>query len=126
MPRTNLAPRWVDENIRSYADRILIREPGRAYFVPVRDIDWIKVERNYLLIHCDVNVHTLRGTLDALQAALDPQCFFRANRSSIVALDAVRELIPWLHGEYRIVLKCGTEARWSRRYVGRRLDLLNR
>ena len=39
-------------------------------------------------------------------------------------LDAIREMLPWFHGEYKVILQDKTELRWSRRYVTRRPELL--
>ena len=111
---------------RSFADRLLVHEEGRARFVPVRDIAWVEADRNYLVLHCRAGTHMLRGTLDALEKALDPKDFVRINRSSVVRLDAIRELHPWFHGEHKVILQDDTELRWSRRYAGQRADLLKR
>ena len=109
---------------RSFSDRLLVQTNGRAYFLPVRDITWIETDRNYLIVHCGAKTHTLRGTLDALEEALDPKVFVRLNRGSLVRLDAIRELQPWFHGEYKVILRDSTELRWSRRYVAQRPELL--
>jgi two-component system, LytTR family, response regulator len=109
---------------RGFSDRLLIREESRAYFVNVREISWIESERNYLILHCGAKSHTMRGTLDSIEEMLDPKLFARINRSSIVRLDAIREMVPWFHGEYKVILHDKTELRWSRRYVTRRPELL--
>ena len=109
---------------RGFAERLLIRDDARAYFVPVRDISWIEADRNYLSLHCGPKTHTLRATLDSVEATLDPKLFARINRSSLVRLDAIREMLPWFHGEYKVILHDKTELRWSRRYISRRPELL--
>ncbi len=109
---------------RGFAERLLIREETRAFFVSVRDISWIEADRNYLIVHCGAKTHTMRATLDSVEATLDPKLFARINRGSVVRLDAIRELLPWFHGEYKVVLHDKTELRWSRRYVSRRPELL--
>jgi two-component system LytT family response regulator len=109
---------------RGFSERLLIREETRAYFVHVRDISWIESDGNYLIIHCGAKVHTMRATLDSVESALDPNLFARINRGSLVRLDAIREMLPWFHGEYKVILNDKTEHRWSRRYVGRRPELL--
>ena len=111
---------------RSFADRLLVHEEGRARFVPVRDIAWVEADRNYLVLHCRAGTHMLRGTLDALEKTLDPKEFVRINRSSVVRLEAIRELQPWFHGEHKVILQDDTELRWSRRYAAQRADLLKR
>jgi two-component system, LytTR family, response regulator len=107
-----------------FPDRLLVQEENRSIFVPVREISWIEADRNYLVLHCAGKTHTLRGTLDSLQNTLDPKLFVRVNRSSLVRLDAVRELQPWFHGEYKVILHDKSELRWSRRYVTQRPELL--
>jgi len=109
---------------RSLPDRLLIQEDSRAIFVPVMDISWIEADRNYVLLHCGKKTHTLRSTLDALQSTLDPKLFVRINRGTLVRLEAVRELLPWFHGEYKVVLHDNTELRWSRRYISQRPEIL--
>lgn len=111
---------------KSYSERLLIHEESRAFFVPVAEISWIEADRNYLLLHHGKKTHTLRGTLEAVQNTLDPKCFVRVNRGALVRLDAIRELVPWFHGEYKIVLHDNTELRWSRRYITQHADLLKR
>ena len=109
---------------RTFPDRLLIHEDSRAIFVPVKDIVWIEADRNYALLHCDKKTHTLRSTLDSLQSTLDPKLFVRVNRGTLVQLDAIRELLPWFHGEYKVILQDNTELRWSRRYVSQRPELV--
>jgi len=111
---------------RSYSHRLLVQANGRAYFVPVREITWVEADRNYLLLHCGTKSYTQRGTLESLQEALDPKLFVRINRGSLVRLDAVKELQPWFHGEYKVILQDATELRWSRRYVNQRPELLKK
>lgn len=105
-----------------YWRRILVRGSRAAYFVPAGDIDWIEADRNYLVLHSGEREHLIRATLDAFSGKLDPGEFARVNRSTAVNLNAIRELQPWTHGEYRIILKNGRELVWSRRYVSKALD----
>lgn len=109
---------------RSYSERILVQENGRARFVGAKDIAWIEAVGNYLTLHSGGKTYTVRGTLEAMSDVLDPKDFVRINRSSVVRLDAIRELLPWFHGEYKVLLADGTELRWSRRYVKQRPELL--
>ena len=50
--------------------------------------------------------------------------FVGINRGTLVRLDAIREMLPWFHGEYKVMLHDNTELRWSRRYVSQRPELL--
>src|SRR5579863_134351 len=37
---------------RSFPDRLLVHENERAHFVSIREISWVEVDRNYLILHC--------------------------------------------------------------------------
>jgi two-component system LytT family response regulator len=99
-----------------YLQRILVQREGRAVLVPVAQIDRLEAERNDVRLHTGGGVHIVRGTLAELAERLDPASFLRINRSTIVRLDTIKELQPWFHGDYRVILHDGTELMWSRRY----------
>jgi len=114
------------EREKSLPERLPVQEDSRVILVPVKDIAWVEADKNYVLLHCGKKTHTLRSTLEALQESLDPKSFVRINRGTLVRWEAVRELQPWFHGEYKVVLHDNTELRWSRRYVSQRPELLRR
>jgi len=107
-----------------YARRLLLPSEGRSVFVNVNEIQRIEADRNNVDIFTRRGNFTLRTTLEALEEKLDPQSFVRIHRSHIVNLDAVKEIHPWFHGDYKAKLLDGTELMWSRRYACRRPELL--
>jgi two-component system, LytTR family, response regulator len=110
------------ESQRRFWKRILVQGPRLARFVQIVEIDWIEADRNYLVLHCGSQEHLVRATLEAFAERLDPNEFVRINRSTVVNLDRVRELQPWTHGEFRVILEGGRELTWSRRYLSSNLD----
>src|SRR5436309_2022562 len=98
------------------ADRLLVEDAGRSFFVRTADVDWIEAAKNYVRLHVGDRTHLLRSTLAALEQRLDPERFRRINRSALVNLDRVRELQPWFHGDAIIILHTGTRVTLSRRY----------
>jgi two-component system LytT family response regulator len=101
---------------RQFLRRVLVVDDGRAVFVPVDRIDRVESERNYVTLHVGRDAHRLRATISALEERLDPAQFLRINRSTLVRLDAVREMHEWSHGDFRVVMHDGAELIWSRRY----------
>ncbi len=95
--------------------RIAVRSLNRLVIVPVATIVRLEAEDNYVRIWAD-RPYLHKDTLTALVAKLDPSQFLRVHRSHAVAIDAVRELHPQLHGEYLIVLTDGTEITSGRSY----------
>jgi two-component system LytT family response regulator len=106
-----------------YASRFLINSGGRAFFLQTERIDWIESAKNYVNLHSRDQSFLIRGTIEGLAKKLDPAKFMRVSRSHIVNIDSIKEMQPWFHGEYRIILKDGTEIPWSRRYMDRSSDM---
>lgn len=106
--------------------RLLVQQKDRAFFLPLEKIDWAESERNYLHLHVGGQTHTLRGTIDSLEEKLDRAHFLRLNRSCLVRIDFIRELQNWFHGEYKVVLQSGETQTWTRRYVGRHPEILQK
>jgi two-component system, LytTR family, response regulator len=96
-------------NQRRSPDRVAVRTNGRVVFVKVDEIDWIEASDNYVCLHCGKDTHVLRETMSQAESRLDPSRFLRVHRSAIVNLDRIRELQPWFRGDYRVILRDGTE-----------------
>jgi two-component system LytT family response regulator len=95
---------------------LLVHDERGARLLPVEEIALARAERNYVVLHTPHGAFRVRGTVGGLAERLDPTRFLRANRSDVVRLDAIRELQPWSHGDYRIVLRDGQALLWSRRF----------
>lgn len=104
--------------------RLLVPHEGRSVFVNVAEIVRLESDRNDVTIHTGRASFTLRSTLESIEQKLDPEQFVRIHRSHLVNLDAIREIHPWFHGDYKIALRDGTELMWSRRYAAKRPDLV--
>jgi two-component system LytT family response regulator len=76
----------------TWLQRLIIPERGVRLVVPVHDIEWIEGETYYVRVHASGRSRLLRERLSALEAALDPNLFFRCHRSAIVRLELVREI----------------------------------
>ena len=99
-----------------YLERLVIKSGGRIYFLETNEIDWIEAEGNYVSVHSGKKSHLLRETISSLESQLDPRKFLRIHRSSIVRIDRIKELQPWFHGEYHVILQNGTQLMLSRNY----------
>jgi two-component system LytT family response regulator len=51
----------------------------------------------------------VRATLATLEQELDAARFCRIHRSTIVNLDAVRDMVHVIHGDYQVRLRDGSE-----------------
>jgi two-component system LytT family response regulator len=99
-----------------YSERLVVKTGGRVFFLNTDEIDWVEAEGNYVSIHTGKKGYLLRETISSLEAQLDPKEFVRIHRSAIVRLERIKELQPWSHGEYRVILHDGTQLTLSRSY----------
>jgi two-component system LytT family response regulator len=97
-------------------ERFVIKSGGRVFFVRAEEIDWIEAAGNYVKLHVGDDAHLFRETMNALEAQLDAQTFFRIHRCHIVNIERIKELQPWFNGEYVVFLKNGTRLTLSRGY----------
>jgi two-component system, LytTR family, response regulator len=110
------APDGADTVRSAPIERLAIRTTTKVAIVRVRDIDWIQGDGNYARLHVGGAVHLLRQTMKALMGQLDPSHFVRIHHSCIVNVERVRELQPWSHGDYVVVLDNGKRLMSSRTY----------
>jgi two-component system LytT family response regulator len=111
-------------NEEKYVRRVLVPNDGRSFFVATREMLRLESDGNNVTVHTPRGAHTLRATLESLEARLDPANFARVHRSHLVNIDEIAEIHPWFHGDYKILMRDGTEIGWSRRYAAKRPDLL--
>jgi two-component system LytT family response regulator len=94
---------------RGPLDRFVIRAGGKVLFVKPGDIDWIEAAGKLAQVHVGRETHAVRIPLKRLEERLEAHGFVRVHRSAIVNVDRIRELEPWFHGEYVVILKDGTK-----------------
>ena len=99
-----------------YLDRIAIKNAGRVSFLPVEEIDRVEAAGVYVRLHVGGKYHLLRETIGSLEKRLDPKRFVRIHRSSIVAIDRIKELQRDGHSRYSAILHDGTRLRLSQNY----------
>lgn len=107
------------ERERPRAARVPVHTNDRVFFLPVEEIDWLEAADNYVRIHAKGETHVIRKTLQHMEQALSPHVFVRVHRSAIVNVGRVREIQPWVGGEYVILLHDGSKVHTGRRYRAR-------
>jgi two-component system LytT family response regulator len=107
-----------------YLERLTVRTGDATIVVRVADIDWIEADRDYMRVHAGGKSSLVRLTMAELERRLDPARVMRVHRSSLVNLDAVRGVEPFVGGEYLLLLRGGAKVKVSRSYRDRVLAAL--
>jgi two-component system LytT family response regulator len=89
--------------------RLVIRTKGKIALLDPAEIDWIEADGKHARLHVGHETHVIRHQLKRLEQRLATHGFVRVHRSAIVNVDRIKELEPWFHGEYVVILKDGTK-----------------
>ncbi|SHH06289.1 LytR/AlgR family response regulator transcription factor [Flagellimonas flava] len=74
---------------REFVKRIAVRSVGKTLFINVDDIVSIEAADQYVEVETSTKKHTVRESMDHLEAILNPKIFFRVHRSFIINIDHV-------------------------------------
>lgn len=97
-------------------DRSLVVTTSRgAAVVPIREIDWIEAENNYVRVWTGGRSYLLREPLGTLEKRVAPLGFARAHRRALVRIGGVRALASTKTGETVAELASGARIPVSRR-----------
>jgi len=108
-------------NAPGYVTQIPVRSRGQITLLEFESVDWIEAQGNYLALHVGQTAHLIRESIARLEARLDPAHFIRIHRSTIVAVNRIRDMVPLGAGDATLRLKDGTELRLSRNFRDRLL-----
>jgi LytTr DNA-binding domain len=122
-PAPVAAPAEPSESRPGEPQRFAVRRDGREILVPTSEVARFESAGNYVVLHTATGRYDVRTTLAELERGLDPARFVRVHRSNIVQLDQIREIQPWSSGDFRLILRDGSQVNLSRRYRPR-LDRL--
>jgi len=111
---------------RRFLTRFPVRTGGRLVLIDLAEVDCITAADNYVSLHVGTQHYLARETMNRLEQELDPARFIRIHRSTIVAVDRVKEMVPDFHGDFAVTLKDGTRLTLSRSYRARMEKALGR
>ena len=104
-------------------ERVVVKTGGKVMFLRAADIEWIEAAGNYVKLHVGQDAFLFRESMKNMETRLDNDLFVRIHRSAIVNVNRIKELQPWFHGEYVVILHDGTRLMASRVFSDR-LDRL--
>jgi len=96
-------------------DRVFVTEGERSWLIELGTIRLFESDTSYTRVYFGSEKPLINRSLNQLEARLDERVFFRANRSQIINLKAVRAIHPWFGGRLMAELEGGHEVTLSRR-----------
>jgi two-component system LytT family response regulator len=99
----------------SVLEQLFVRDGSRCWFVPLREVQLLTSEGNYVRLSWGNIKPLLARNLAAIEQRLDPAQFFRANRRQIINLRFVENIEAGVNGRLHAQLRDGPEVEISRR-----------
>lgn len=106
--------------------RLIIEVGGRVSFVDPIEVEYVEVDRNYVVIAVGKHSYKVRATLAEIEERLSLPRFVRVHRSVIVNTAMLASVEKWFHGEYVITMQSGRKFTSGRTYRQRMQGLLLR
>jgi two-component system response regulator LytT len=109
-------------------NRLLVRNGARNMIVDPQELIYATIDSGVItLTTTQMEGQSTFRTLEELQAALDPDLFWRAHRSYVVNVNRIREVVPWFKSSYQLRMddKKNSEIPVSRMQSKRLREMLN-
>ena len=109
-------------------NRLLVRNGARNMIVDPQELIYATIDSGVItLVTAQMEGQSSFRTLEELQAALDPDLFWRAHRSFVVNVNRIREVVPWFKSTYQLKMddKKTSEIPVSRMQSKRLREMLN-
>jgi two-component system, LytTR family, response regulator len=107
-----------------YLERVVVKEGSHVHIIPVRKLDYVEAQDDYVALAVEGKKHLKQQTLSNLEKALDPKRFLRIHRSYIVNLDRLGKVEPYGKDTHVVVLTTGTQLPVSRSGYARLREIL--
>lgn len=99
---------------------------NRYWLIPIKDINHIDAHGSEIVCHSDKETYYLKNTLQYYEETLSVHGIMRINKSQLVNIMNVKEIIPWFNAKLVLVLKNNQELEVSKYYskaLRRTLDM---
>lgn len=97
-----------------FSNKVPIPTFDRYLLVDYDDIVLIEVEERNTILYTEKDSYTMNQTLDYFEKKLPANKFFRVNRSALIGLGHVSEIVIWFGNRFKIILANGKDVISSR------------
>ncbi len=103
------------EHLSSHTKQIFLKDGEHTYFINPLSIYLITSAENYSKVYFEDKKVIIKRSLNQWENRLDPEIFFRANRTELVNIRFVQQVKPLNGGRLQLALQNGTSVEVSMR-----------
>jgi two-component system LytT family response regulator len=90
-------------------ERLVIKDGARIHVIPMRKVDYLEAQDDYVAVHSEGKVYLKQQTLSSLEMTLDQAAFVRIHRSYILNVEKLSRLEPYGRDSKVAILRDGTQ-----------------
>jgi DNA-binding LytR/AlgR family response regulator len=108
---TSLLHLLEQQPIRKYKSRFIGKVGQKLFFIDAGEVAYFLAGNKIVHLYAnDGNHYIIEFTMEELEQMLDPQQFFRINRSIIVKARAIEQVKPYINSRLKIIFKSGLQS----------------
>ena len=104
-----VAPLEIDEltkSSESYKERFLVRRGNKIHSVRIAEVSYFSADGRLVSLHqLDGRKYALDFTLTELEKLLNPGHFFRVNRSHILQINAIQDVVVYSSSRLKVTVQ---------------------
>lgn len=97
-------------------NKFIVKKGQKYIFVPAADVYYLTAEDKYVQISTEKESFLIRDSITNIENRLDADVFKKVHRSALVNVNYVKEIQPWSHGDFIIILSNGKKINATRKY----------
>ncbi|MEX1190776.1 MAG: LytTR family DNA-binding domain-containing protein [Brumimicrobium sp.] len=106
-------------------DQVFIKDGEKCYFQKLSNIRYFESHGNYVKVFFDDKKPMILRSLNALEAKLNENDFFRANRKYIINIHYIKKIENWFNGGLKVFLNDEESIDISRRQAIKFKDIMS-
>jgi len=107
-----------------YTQRIVVKDRGAIRIIPAAEIHYVEAADDYIKVYTADGYFLKKGTMNQLEAGLDPAHFVRVHRSAIIPVTQIAKIEPYEKESHIARLQCGAAVPVSKAGMSKLKDVL--
>ncbi|MDR2836703.1 MAG: LytTR family transcriptional regulator DNA-binding domain-containing protein [Bacteroidales bacterium] len=112
------------QNKSDSIDRIVVKECGKIFIIPVEDVYYISAAEDYTVIATKDKEFVKHATMKFFEEKLPSKNFVRIHRSSIININYIKEIQPFTKDTLSVIMNNGKVLKASRQGNSELKDML--
>ena len=97
-------------------DKFLVKKGQKYFFVPLEKVFCITAEDKYVQVTTNSETYLIRETISNLEEKLPTNTFKKIHRGAIININHVKEIQPWSHGDFIVIMTNGKRLNATRKF----------